>query len=87
MESQEAFGIVLRALRKQQRMTQQRLAENADLERNYISLIELGQSYPTICVVFKLCNGLGVLPSVLFARVEEFIQSHDEKHPAKRHAR
>ena len=79
MESQEAFGIVLRLVRRQQRMTQQRLAENADLERNYISLIELGKSSPTICVVFKLCKGLGVSPSFLMARVEEFIQSQDEK--------
>ena len=77
MELQQTFGMVVRALREERDLTQQQLAENANLERNYISLIELGKSCPSICVLFKLCKGLGVSTPFLMARVEEFIQSLD----------
>lgn len=86
MEPEESFGKALRAVRKQRCLSQEQLAGDAGVERNYISLLECGSCSPTIRVVFKLCAILGVPPSELLAQVEELIQSNHEKQQAKRHA-
>ena len=83
MESREAFGKVLQSVRKQQCLTQQVLADQAVVERNYISRIELGKSCPSVCVVFKICAVLRVPPSAMLARVEELIRSSPETRQAK----
>ncbi len=87
MQPEESFGKVLRAARKQRRLSQEALAADAGLERNYISLLEGGSSSPTLRVVFKLCAILGVPPSELLARVEELIQRSREKEQGKQPAR
>jgi transcriptional regulator with XRE-family HTH domain len=66
-----AFGLVLRDIRKLRGMSQEALALEADLQRNYISLIERGINQPTISTIFKLATALGVKPSVIVARTEE----------------
>lgn len=87
MQPEESFGKVLRAARKQRRLSQEALAADAGLERNYISLLEGGSSSPTLRVVFKLCAILCVPPSELLARVEELIQRSREKEQGKQPAR
>ena len=79
MEPEESFGKVLRAARKQRRLSQETLAADAGLERNYISLLEVGRNSPTLRVVFKLCAILGVTPSEMLARIEEHIRDNHEK--------
>lgn len=66
-----AFGLVLREVRKEQGISQEALALEADLQRNYISLIERGINQPTITTIFKLAAALGVKPSAIVARTEE----------------
>lgn len=66
----EAFGIVLRELRKKAEFTQENLAFEAGIERNYVSLIELGRNQPTITTIFKLANALNLEPSKLIRLVE-----------------
>lgn len=66
----EAFGIVLRELRKKAEFTQENLAFEAGIERNYVSLIELGRNQPTISVIFKLAKALDIEPSKLIKQVE-----------------
>ena len=68
-----AFGLVLRELRKEQGLSQETLALEADLQRNYISLIERGINQPTITTIFKLAAALGVKPSAIVVRTEERI--------------
>lgn len=65
------FGLVLRDIRKEKGLSQESLALEADLQRNYISLIERGINQPTITTIFKLATALGVKPSVIVARTEE----------------
>jgi transcriptional regulator with XRE-family HTH domain len=65
-----AFGRVLRSLRKERGLSQEGLALEADLQRNYVSLIERGINQPTITTVFKLALALKVRPSEMIARVE-----------------
>ena len=61
MEPEVAFGQVLRGLRKRQGLSQERLAHEADVERNYVSLLELGRNSASIKMVFKLSDALAIL--------------------------
>ena len=65
-----AFGRVLRSLRKERGLSQEGLALEADLQRNYVSLIERGVNQPTITTIFKLALALKIRPSEMIARVE-----------------
>ncbi|CAI8841170.1 Helix-turn-helix transcriptional regulator [Pseudomonas marginalis] len=65
-----AFGKVLRQKRKEAGLTQEQLAHDADIQRNYVSLIERGIHLPTIAVVFKLAQALRCPPSVLISELE-----------------
>lgn len=64
------FGSVLRTLRKKAGLTQEQLGFEAGLERNYISMLELGQRHPSLATVFKLAPPLKVSPSQIIAIVE-----------------
>ena len=70
----QAFGISLREFRKKAGFTQEELAFEAGIERNYVSLIELGRNQPSISVVFKLAAALGIKPSKLIAATEKQFQ-------------
>ncbi len=70
MEPEVAFGLVLRELRKRQGLSQEKLAHEADLERNYISLLELGRNSASIKTIFKLAPVLGLSVADLMAQVE-----------------
>jgi transcriptional regulator with XRE-family HTH domain len=60
-----AFGAVLRRLRRHAGVSQEKLGFDAELQRNYISLMELGRYQPTLATVFKLAYALQVSPSAL----------------------
>lgn len=83
MELEQAVGEVLRELRKERGLSQEKLALDAGVERNYISLIELGRNSPSIRMLFKLCVVLGLPPSELLAQAEARMQAGSKK----RHAR
>lgn len=70
-----AFGVILRELRKKANLTQEQLAFEAGIERNYVSLIELGKNQPTITTIFKLAKALNIEPSRLLKLVEKILQS------------
>jgi len=62
---------VLRRLRKERGLTQEALGFEAGLERNFISLIELGRNQPTITTLFKLAKALDRPASQLIALTEK----------------
>jgi transcriptional regulator with XRE-family HTH domain len=66
-----AFGRVLRELRQERGLSQEALALEADLQRNYISLIERGINQPTITTIFKLAAALKLRPSEFIKLVEQ----------------
>jgi len=66
-----AFGKVLRRLRKELLLSQEKLALEAGIERNFVSLIERGINQPTIRIIFKLAGALDTPPSEIFALVEK----------------
>jgi transcriptional regulator with XRE-family HTH domain len=59
------FGIILQNERKKNGLSQEKLAELADLHRTYISDLERGVRNPTITTIFTLCKALKTTPAEL----------------------
>jgi transcriptional regulator with XRE-family HTH domain len=64
------FGLAIRHLRLRRNLTQEELAHQALLHRTYLTDIERGTRNPSIEVVEKLANGLGISVSELFRLAE-----------------
>ncbi len=60
------FGAHLKKLRTKSGMSQEELANNAEVSLPQITRIERGVINPTICTVKALANGLGIKINVLF---------------------
>ena len=58
MDAATAFGNVLRRLRKNAGLTQEGLGLEADLQRSYVSILELGQQQPSLGTILKLAKAL-----------------------------
>jgi len=84
MELDQVMGDVLRAARKERGLSQEALALEAGIERNYVSLIERGHNSPSIRMLFKLCKVLKVAPSELLQRAEESIRSAPKKRTSRK---
>jgi transcriptional regulator with XRE-family HTH domain len=69
-----AFGQVVREARLGQRLTQEELAFNAGLNRNFVMAIEKGRRKPSIITIFSLAKGLGISPSVLVSRTDQLMR-------------
>jgi transcriptional regulator with XRE-family HTH domain len=61
-----AFGKKLRSLRTSKNLSQEKLAELADLDRTYISSVELGKRNISIVNICRLAVALQIKISVLF---------------------
>lgn len=60
------FGETIRSYRKKVGMSQEKLAEKADLHHNYIGEVERGEKAATIDTILKIAKALGVHPGHLF---------------------
>ena len=81
MELEKAFGDVLRELRRTRKLSQEALALEAGMERNYVSLIELGKNSPSVRMLFKLCEALKTSPSAFLTSVERRMADSAQKTP------
>ena len=70
-----ALGRRLAQIRKDRGLTQEKLAERANLANNYISNIENGRSIPSLETVVKLCQALEATPNDLLM---ETVQEREE---------
>lgn len=70
MEPDQAFGQALRYARTKRKWTQTDLALRAGVDRNYVSLIELGRNSPSVRLMFRLCDALDITPSDMLKDVE-----------------
>jgi len=66
----ESFGNLLRKLRKEANLSQEQLAEQSNLDRTYISLLERGLRQPTLNSLFSISNALGIKPHVIIEELE-----------------
>ncbi len=76
MEVKEVFSSVLLVMRKEKKLTQAKLAELAELEKNFIGYMERGLRQPSITTLFKLAKGLGVPPAEIMERVDQQYKSY-----------
>ena len=70
LEIPVAFGKVLRRHRLAAGLSQEQLGLEAGVQRNFISLIELGQNQPTITTIVKFAKALKVPASQLVKETE-----------------
>lgn len=71
MEIKQKFGIVIRNLRIQKGVSQERLALDADIDRTYIGHIEKGTRNVSIEIAEKLAHYFQIPISELFKIVKE----------------
>lgn len=71
MEDGEIFGNLIKDLRKEKFISQEKLAEKTGLDRTFISLIETGKRNPTLTSICKLSQGLDIKASELVKLYEE----------------
>jgi len=65
------FGDELRKAREEAKLSQEKLAFEAELDRTYISHLENNHKSPTLDVVFRLCDAMKIEPAELIRRVDE----------------
>jgi len=65
-----AFGRRVRELRIRSKLSQEQLAEQADLHWTYVSEVERGRRGPSLDVIGRLATGLGTSPAELFASLK-----------------
>lgn len=62
----EMFGLNIVYYRKRMKLTQLQLAELADVDRSYISAVELGNVGASLDTVFRLAEVFNITPKELF---------------------
>ena len=65
-ELKRAFGLRIRSLRKSKKLSQEDLAEKAELHPTYIGGVERGERNPSFESILRIASALGVSPSQLF---------------------
>lgn len=66
----EALGAVVKERRIQQGLSQERLAELAEVHVNFVSLIERGQQAMSVTSLESIANALDTKPSKLLVAAE-----------------
>jgi transcriptional regulator with XRE-family HTH domain len=65
------FGVALRRVRLAAGLTQEQLALEVGIQRDFVSLIELGRNQPTITTIAKLDVAPGMPESAVVAEAED----------------
>ena len=64
------FGESVKFFRQQKALTQEKLAELAEIDRRYISQIELGKQNPSLVIMSRIAKALRTPLSVIIQRAE-----------------
>ena len=74
----QRFGKAIRRRRRELDLSQEELAERAELHRTYISNIERGELNPSLETMEKLVKALDITVSALFANYGIEVESEPE---------
>lgn len=70
MDRLAALGMVIREVRQERGLSQEKLAELAGIHRNFVGLIERRAAAPSADTLFSIADALGTQASELFRRAE-----------------
>ena len=66
-----AFGPILRGLRYERNWTQAELAEKLGVAPQHVSMLESSKKFPSLEMLFKVADALGVSLTTIAAAMEE----------------
>jgi transcriptional regulator with XRE-family HTH domain len=66
-----AFGVVVRKHRTSNGLSQEALAEKADIHHTHVGLIERGERNPSLDVAQRVARALGMALSAMIAEAEK----------------
>lgn len=75
----QIIGKTVKAIRIKKGLSQEDLAHECNVDRSYISMIEVGRNEPSVTKIFELCKGLKIKPSDFFKLVESEYENIQEK--------
>ena len=78
MRIEIAFGIVLRRLRNERKLSQEELAEISGFHRTYISLLERGEKSPSLNTLHRFSDSLSISLKELISQVEKYYSDNCE---------
>ena len=73
---EKAFGAVVRRRRMRQGLSQEALAEAADIHRTHVGFIERGEKAATVVVARRIAKALGMPLARLVTDVERELSKH-----------
>ena len=73
-----AFGPVLKRFRTERKLTQEEVAEKVGVFTSYISMMESGQKFPNLEMLFALSIALGKTASSLIQAMEAYHSDHHQ---------
>lgn len=80
----KAFSAVIRRLRQERNISQEKLALEAELHRTYISQLERGLKSPSLKTVYKISKVLGTpLPELMVLILKEMKNLNPDSPSAK----
>jgi len=65
-----SLGLSIKRARVDRKLSQEKLAEMADIHTSYIGQIERGLRYPSLKVIFKIADALNIKVSDLFRDID-----------------
>ena len=72
------FGALVRRLRLEKGLSQERLAELCGMHRNYVGAVERAERTPSIVAADKIARALGTTLSSLFSELDSNRDACDE---------
>jgi len=74
-----SFGRIVKNLREERGISQEILADRADLNRSYVGEVERGTAMPSLSTITKLARALNLSAADLLARYENYEKAQFEK--------
>lgn len=76
MDIKEAFGRVLKQMRQEKGLSQEKLAFEVELERSYVSKLETGKFQPKLSTILIIADVLGVRAGEIVDRVDALVKKN-----------